>query len=90
MKTMLNIKIDNKLKEKAQKVAKELGLPLSVVLNNYLKEFVREKRVVFGASLTLNKKTAQELDGILKDRKEGKNMTGPFDSFDDFIESLDS
>ena len=47
MKTRLNIKTDIKLKKQAQETAGRLGLPLSVVINNYLKEFIEARHVVF-------------------------------------------
>ena len=47
MKTMINIKTDKEVKENAQKIARELGLPLSTVINAYLKEFIRDREVSF-------------------------------------------
>ncbi len=41
--TILNIKTDKKLKADAQKVAAELGVPLTTVMNSFLKQFVRDK-----------------------------------------------
>lgn len=48
--TILNIKTDKKLKADAQKVASELGVPLSTVMNAFLKQFVRDKEVTFSAN----------------------------------------
>jgi addiction module RelB/DinJ family antitoxin len=48
--TILNIKTDKKLKAEAQKVAGELGVPLSTVMNAFLKQFVRDKEVTFTAN----------------------------------------
>lgn len=48
--TILNIKTDKKLKSEAQKVAGELGVPLSTVLNAFLKQFVRDKEITFSAN----------------------------------------
>jgi addiction module RelB/DinJ family antitoxin len=47
--TILNIKTDKKLKAKAQKVAGELGVPLSTVMNAFLKQFVRDREITFSA-----------------------------------------
>ena len=74
----MNIKTDKILKKEAQETAKELGLPLSTVVNAYLREFVREKRVVFSAPLTPNARTAKLLKKIDNDIKKGKNISGPF------------
>ena len=45
--TVINIKTDKILKKDAQRLAKNFGLPLSTVINTYLREFVREKRIIF-------------------------------------------
>lgn len=48
--TILNIKTDKKLKADAQKVAGELGVPLSTVMNAFLKQFVRDKELTLSAN----------------------------------------
>ena len=48
--TILNIKTDKKLKAEAQKLAGELGVPLSTVMNAFLKQFVRDKEITFSAN----------------------------------------
>ena len=48
--TILNIKTDKKLKLAAQNVAGELGVPLSTVMNAFLKQFVRDKEITFSAN----------------------------------------
>lgn len=45
--TILNFKTDKKLKAEAKKVAEEMGLTLTEVLNAMLKQFVREKEITF-------------------------------------------
>lgn len=40
MKVVLNVKTDKEVKENAQRLAKYMGIPLSTVVNAYLKEFV--------------------------------------------------
>ena len=77
-KTLLNIKMEKNLKHRAQEVARELGLPLSTVVNAYLREFVREKRVVFSSPPAPNAKTQRLLAKLRKDVAHGKNAAGPF------------
>ncbi|NBD73625.1 type II toxin-antitoxin system RelB/DinJ family antitoxin [Patescibacteria group bacterium] len=48
--TILNVKTDKKLKEEAKKVSQELGVPLSTVINAFLKQFVRDREVTFSAN----------------------------------------
>ncbi|MFQ5661979.1 MAG: type II toxin-antitoxin system RelB/DinJ family antitoxin [Candidatus Paceibacteria bacterium] len=89
-KTLLNIKIDRNLKKKAQKTAKELGLPLGTIINAQLRDLVRDKRVVFSTPLVPNARTRKLLDRIEKDIQEGKNTVGPFESGKEVQEYLDS
>jgi addiction module RelB/DinJ family antitoxin len=89
-KTLLNIKIDPKVKQQAQQVAKELGLPLGTIINAYLKELIREKRVIFSTPPTPNKKTQKILREIERDIKAGKNMSGPFTTYEEAMAYLHS
>ena len=88
--TVINIKTDKNLKKDAQKLAKNFGLPLSTVVNTYLREFVRERRIIFSEPPVPNAKTRKILDQALKDIKEGKNLVGPFESAEDMDKFLDS
>ena len=90
MKTIINIKADKEVKEKAKKLAEELGLSLSAVINSQLKQFIRN-RSIFISSIP---KMTPELEELLReveiDIKEGRNLSGPFDSTEKFIEHLDN
>lgn len=48
--TILNIKTDKKLKASAKEVARELGVPLSTIVNAFLKQFVREKEITLSVN----------------------------------------
>jgi len=48
--TILNIKTDKQLKQRAKDAADELGLPLGTVVNAFLKQFVRDKTITFSAT----------------------------------------
>ena len=89
--TVINIKTDKNLKKDAQTLAKNFGLPLSAIVNTYLREFVREKRVVFSEPPMPNAKTRKILDQAISDIKAGKNLVGPFESakeMDNFLDSI--
>ena len=90
MQTMLSIKIDKKLKEKAHRVARDLGVSLNAVINQNIKEFINERQVTFVDEPVLNKRTERILAKLSKDAREGKNMIGPFYSAPDMIKSLRS
>jgi addiction module RelB/DinJ family antitoxin len=89
-KTVINIKTDRDLKIRAQKLSKNLGLPLGTVINAYLREFVSERRIVFSEPLSPNIKIQKVLDQALKDVKAKKNLYGPFKNpleMDRFLDS---
>ena len=88
-KTVLNIKTDKKVKEAAHKAAKELGLPLGTIINAYLRELAREKRVLFSVPPTPNRRLQTLLkqlrSGIKKRRKSAQSFT-----YEEAIKHLDS
>ena len=77
-KTLINIKTDKKLKTKAQKVAKELGFPLGTLINAYLRDLVRHRRVVISAGNTPNARTMKILEEIEEDINNGRKTQRPF------------
>lgn len=86
--TILNIKTDKKLKADAQKIAGELGIPLTTVMNSFLKQFVRDKEVTF--STNEHRPTAYLIDLIEDARKEYATGNLVPVSGDDFIKYLRS
>ena len=85
---MINIKTEAAVKREAQKVARELGLPLGTIVNAYLQGLIREKRVVFSAPPTPNARTQKLLRKIARDRK-GRNSRGPF-TYEEAVRYLDT
>ena len=71
--TSISIKTDSKTKDRAQETARELGLSLSEVINNFLKKFIKTKRAVFNElEETPNEKTRALLKQAEDDYKNGK------------------
>lgn len=87
-KTVLNIKTDKKVKQEAQKVARELGLPLGTIVNLYLREFAREKRVLFSVPPTPNRHLQTLLKKIRIEAKKRKKYVKPL-TYEEAIEYLD-
>ncbi len=72
--TAIYIKTEQKTKKQAQKVAKELGLTLSSVVNGFLKQFIKTKTVTFSAYDEIpNKRTRILLKQAEKNLKERKH-----------------
>lgn len=90
MKTVINIKTDKALKAKVQRVAKELGLPVGTIVNNYFRHLVEEKRVTFLVPEIPNKKTMAQHRRALRDYKLGKNISRPFKTATEANAYLDS
>jgi len=88
-KTSILIKTDKKVKAAAQKAAKHVGIPLSTILNAYLRQFAREQRIEFGPE-KMSKKLERELATIERDIKTGKNISPGFSSAEDAIAWLRS
>ncbi len=86
----VTVKIDADVKQRAQKLAKSLGLSLSSIVENKLREVVRERRVVFEEELIPNAKTAKQLKQIEEDVRAGRNLSGPFKTFEEVEEHLNS
>ena len=87
MKTVLNVKVDPKVKKSAQKLAKTIGLPLSVIVNNSLKNFVHDRQITFVA-LTPNKILSARLEKIRQDTQKGRNISPVFSSMNKAITYL--
>lgn len=87
-KTVLNIKTDKKVKQGAQKVARELGLPLGTIVNLYLRELAREKRVLFSVPPTPNRQLQTLLKKIRSEAKKRKKYVKPL-AYEEAIEYLD-
>ncbi len=78
MKTLLNIKIDPLVKNQAQQTARELGLPLSTIINAFLKQFVRTKEVYFSTIPTMSSALERLLGKVEQDIKHKKNISPTF------------
>ena len=78
MKTVINIKVDKDIKEQAFATAKEMAVPLSTIINAFLKKFISDKRVTFEAPLKPSKYLEKVLKQADKDIKAGKNLSPMF------------
>ena len=90
MKTVINIKADKDVKEKASRTAKQMGLPLSTIMNAFLKQFIEQKSVTFSVPLRPTKWLQKILLEAEEDWKKGKNIEGPFYTAEEFMKGLKS
>jgi addiction module RelB/DinJ family antitoxin len=87
MSTVLNVKIDPILKKKAQSVAKELGLPMSIVVAASLREFVNTRSITISDSPRLRPEVEAELRTMSKKARAGK-LDDYSPAFDDIEKSF--
>ena len=91
-KTVISVKVDKDVRDRARSVAKRIGVPLSMVVNQKLRQFAAERRVEFYEPLVPNAKTRKELDRALRDVREGREdrFSGPFRTTEEMDRHLDS
>ena len=89
-KTIINIKADKEVKENAQKLAQELGISLSDVVNASLRNFIQSREVTFSAIPRMTPELERLVGRARSDFKEGKNITGPFFTAEEMDKHLDT
>lgn len=77
-KVNVNLRMDKKLKEDVTKIAHEMGLTFSTVVNIYLNNFIREKRI----SIDLNDDKVIHFSDT--EKEEFENLS----NFNWFMESI--
>jgi antitoxin component of RelBE/YafQ-DinJ toxin-antitoxin module len=75
MKTVISVKVDKDVRDRARKAAKRIGVPLSMIVNQQLRMFAAERRIEFVEPLIPNAKTRKILDEALRDIREGRDDT---------------
>ena len=90
MKTLISIKTDKDIKEKAQKLAEDLGLSLSAVVNVTLRQFVRSRELRVSTIPCMSKDFEDELVNIERDIEKDVNISPKFYSAKDAIKYLKS
>ena len=70
--TVINFKIDSRLKNEAKEVLDEMGLNFSIALNAYLKRLIVEKRIEFTVPEIPNARLRRAIKNGEKELKSGK------------------
>ena len=76
----MHIKVDKDIKERSSKLASHLGVPLSTIVNASLRNFVRPETFSVSAGEEMTPYMEHWLAEVEKDKRAGKNMSGPFGS----------
>ncbi len=85
-KTLLTIKIDKKLKERAKSTAAEFGIPLGTMINSFLRNTVENRR--FALTLRPTARLKKSISVARKEYASGKLKV--FDSVNELIADLHS
>lgn len=92
---VLTVRVDQKLKTKARRAAKQLGVPLSAIIKASLRRLVEELPKEYchvcdeGRPLIPSKRLIRALKHAEKERKEGW-VSPAFDNADDAIDWLNN
>lgn len=89
-KTVINIKTDKEVKKNVQKIAEEIGISLSDVINASLRNFIRTREVHFSSIPQMTPEFEKFLGGVEKDIKNKKNLSPAFGSVAEVKKYLDS
>ena len=92
MKTVISVKVDKDVRDKARRAARKMGVPLSMVVNAQLRRFSDEQRIEFSVPLVPNAKTAKMLREAIRDIKEGRTekFSPPFNNMEDAVAWLNA
>lgn len=81
---VINIKTKPEVKKQAQEVAEEMGMSLSSLVNGFLKQVIRTKKVTFDVSEEPSDYLIQSIKQAEEDRKKGY-ISPTFDNAKDAI-----
>lgn len=87
MNTVISVKIDKELKEAVQAVAKSAGIPLSTLINAYLKQVVATRRIELYAPEPMTPK----LEGLIAEVEseiEKGYISPAYSNASDFVKAL--
>lgn len=83
----LNLRVDAELKQQAELIFYDLGIPTSTAINMFLHSVVRYGGIPFDLRLTANQlETLQAIDDV----NHHRNLSKTFDSVKDLMEDLNA
>ena len=88
MNTTILLKTDKELKNEASRIAKELGVPLTTVINAYLRQFVREREITISLDPIPNKAKLALWESISKEADKEMKTAKRYTNADELIADL--
>ena len=89
-KAIINIKADKEVKKNVQKLAEELGISLSDVINASLRNFIRTREVRISSVPRMTPELERLIGKARNDFKNKKNISGPFSTAKEMDAYLDT
>ncbi|KKU10504.1 MAG: hypothetical protein UX13_C0010G0004 [Candidatus Woesebacteria bacterium GW2011_GWB1_45_5] len=89
MNSVIHIKANKEVKENAQKVARDLGLSLSDVINASLRNFIRTREIYFSDVPRMTPELEKLLGKVEVDIKKGRSLSPSFKSMPEAIDYLE-
>lgn len=83
--TNINVRTETELKNKAEKIFEDLGLNMSVAINMFLKQTVRENGIPFSLKLEIPNEDTKAALAEYEEMKHDKTKYPQFDSFDEIL-----
>jgi len=90
MNTVIHLRANREVKENARKVAQELGLSLSDVINASLRNFIRTREVYFSHTPRMTPELEKLLGRAEKDIRKNRNISPRFKTANDATTYLDT
>jgi addiction module RelB/DinJ family antitoxin len=84
MDTVISVKTNKTIKKQAMDLAKEMGVPLSLVVTSLLKRFISEKELIINAPRKMSKALEKVIEKAEADLAKG-DVSPVFDNADDFM-----
>ncbi len=75
MKTVISVKTDLSTKLKAQAVAKQIGIPLSTLINAYMRDLASSGTVHFSAPEPMTPEMEKLIEQVEDDIKNNRNLS---------------
>ena len=86
----MSIKTDKEVKEDIQEFAREIGMPVSTIVNAYFKELLRTREVRYSVPPKMTPHLERVIAVARRDYKNKKNISPAFTNADDAIRWLHS
>ncbi|MDD2967557.1 MAG: type II toxin-antitoxin system RelB/DinJ family antitoxin [Desulfovibrionaceae bacterium] len=85
--TSMTIRTDAQIKQQAQQIFSDLGMDMTTAVNIFLRQAIRHNGLPFDVRLERLNAASQN---AIEESLAGKNLSKPFDSVDELMESLDA